>query len=386
MTRKLVSILLGSLLAAGCTSTAIYSDSIGEFDKAFASARDVIKTKDGAMNDVKRRKQVEATFYDDEVLPTGIDDPKLMNFVAMVCASSDYLGNQRNAISTLAQYDSVLDQINERPKDDLAAIAASISANLKAPDTLTAVAAKPKTTKDCATEVTNLVTLRRDTVPEFAFLALATSAIAVVDAAQQVAIDAGHILDDAIRGARMTQYVKASQSEVDKALALLNAEDPGVKLLCQKLTIAFGPPCRGSDAVYTRLDGVAIAEKWAALRDPWHLYLSMYEVEGPLKAGASAGVNPKAINSYFVAMDKYQDDLGAALVPYRTLLANPTAGDIGRAMRQAQSTLVDIANGKISPQQGYAVLKQLASELEAVSKDLKALRKADSDFVATIGK
>jgi hypothetical protein len=396
MSKRILAMVLSSVwLLSGCvTSASMYADPIAEFDKAFKSTQDLVSQQAGIMDQVKRRKNIEALFYSKQFVPPNADDPKLKAFVSIVCASSDYLRTEKAALGELGKYDEMLDSVDKAPKQDLIDIAASIRANWDAAESLTATVVKPTSTLDCTSEVNNLILVKPALIPEFAPLALYAAVSALWDAAKSATLTIGGKADDVIRGEKLKKYVLASNTEVQKALSQLNEIDTTIPTLCSQLTLPNQSPCKpikgGSQPSYTRLEGATIAAKWAALRKPWHLYLSMYETEAALKRKylrddpAAKTSDPTATATYIAILDHQQDDLGVALADYQKLASVPGPGSAAKGLTDAQKALLDLANGKISAEQAVAAIKDLNTEIDTIKKSLSSVGSTWSKLETTV--
>ncbi len=388
-------------VVSGCsTPSTIYSDTISSFDKGFTTTKGIIDDRAQAMNVVSRRKVLEAQLYAGEATPA---DATVSNFARVVCASSTSLADQAQATDTLGLYDTELKAIGKAPEANISAIFGSIVEDLKKPDALKPAGAKTSDPQACGKEVANLVKLPQQQVPEVAFLAAAGAVVAagtaLYDAISKIVVDVGTAADDELRGRKLATYVKASQPVVTDALKKLNAGDPTTDQYCQ--TINYDPPCHKTTAtnLITKLDAVTIAEKWAALREPWHLYLAMSDTKAAYNAavkrqtefgcggkpcgdGAAA---PTDLALLWYRLDKQQDDLNAALQDYATLATAASVSDIGKSMSNANDTLVQLADGKITPQQAWTVLQNWYNAAQKASSDYKGLSTAAQGFSKAVG-
>jgi hypothetical protein len=377
-------VVLLSGIAAGC-GTAVYEPPIGEFSKGFASANEIVSDRARAMDSVKMRKAIESEFYKDED-PNKVDRQKLLAFTTAVCATSDYLRKQRSSLATLKIYNEMLVTTNTKPKQEVIALGKSIIANWNEAPALKPTDAAARTALKCSQEVQNLITFARADVPEFAPLA-ALSAIeaaqAMYKALEKATIAILSMTDDAVRGSKIKAYVLASKETTDGALATLNERDAGVDLICKRLN--YQPPCNAESTPPTALDGVTIAQKWASLRKPWHLYLAMYSsrsaYEDTVKGKAPNAVDPAP---YWYLIDKQLDDLNEALHDYRALASLPSSGDVARSMANANQTLVRLANGELTPGEAWAILQDYAGRLKEIGEDLKNLNDAKGSFATKL--
>lgn len=370
------------LLLVGCAP--LFRESIEEFNKGFTAAKDTIADRAQAMDAVKRRKVFEATFYTDQH-PVKPDDPKLQAFSVAACAASEYLSKQQAALGALGSYNKTLEMTNEVPKEKIPALLKSIMDNWSDPDALKPREASQRTDLACTTEIQNLVAMPLQTVPEFAplaYLPLLETGEKLLKAVERVTIFGLGMIDDFVRGRKIRRYVIESQEVVKVALDDLDQPDAAVSKICQ--SFGFRPPCRGEKndkgevITYSRLDGVTIAQKWAALRKPWHLYLAMYGTQRAYvdsKARLAGAADPKAVSAdaLWYLLDKQQDEFADALRDYRTLASNPSAGDIARSLRKANDTLVRLSRGEVTPAEAWAVLKEYARRAKEIKDDVTTL-------------
>lgn len=267
------------LSSTGCSS--LYSDAISEFHKGMTSAKGIILDRANAMDEVKRRKLIEKAFYGDTKIDPDLEANKenIRKFSDSVCSASAFLNEQRSALATLEIYDTTLQQTNTKPKEEIGAIAQSIWDNWKEGEALKPKEWVPTSATKCALEVGHLLTMEYSEVPEFAPLAipaLVTAADGLVAAFKKLAVVSLGMVDDWKRGSKIKAYVLASAPTVKEKLDALNAIDPGFMKYCSKIN--YDPPCRTEaekEVPPTKLDSATVSQKWAALRKPWHLFLSM---------------------------------------------------------------------------------------------------------------
>lgn len=320
-----------SISIAGCGT--IYSDVINEFDKGVTTSKQVIVERAAALDEVKRRKSIEIEFYDVESQP--INEDKLKNFVSLVCASSDYLIKQREALAGIDAYNALLKKTNEKPKEEIGALFGSIVDNWNRPESLKPRDASPRTTSRCSEEVRTLVTMKYEDVPEIAPVAAFAafeSFSAMVNAAKKITVVTLGMADDYVRGKKLKGIIIENKDVMKKAFDALNVVDEKLTNWCARNN--HKAPCVKNNAV-TVLEGVEISQKWASLRKPWHLYLAMHSTqEAHTKLFQNAGRDK---SPYWYLMDKQQEELRLALNDYRTLSATAGIGDLGKVCEMQMS-------------------------------------------------
>jgi hypothetical protein len=277
---------LGSIFSL-CAMTACashYGEAVGEFNKVVKSATEIIDQDAQALNGIRRRLIIEPRFYAEEQTETLVANPaspnppkviapkykdKLEAFALSVCAGSDYLLNQRAALSTISVYDQTLQAINKKPKENISEVFKSIKDNWT-----NAGALKPKEfnassdiTSQCETEVKNLVTLEVGKVPHnplAAGIAMVTLVEALVKATEKAILVTELAIDDNVRGRKLKNYINASKDTVSSALNQFEESDDITSQLCQDL--GHQPPCPPSGKKVTRLDGGNDCKKMGSVK------------------------------------------------------------------------------------------------------------------------
>lgn len=392
----LVVAALISFAVCGCSKTLV-KPAVDQFTTGYNAATKVVTDAETTLRDVGRRRALEARFYrydkGDFDKPPLRDDAK--KFADIVCVQSDSLDDKKAALATLEAYRVVLETTANEPKEDVLAILKSIRDNWASAEAL-----RPRHTEEtpkspCLDEVQNLLKLKQDRIPELAPAAVA-GAFAAFEAAkklfqilEKVAVTGLGIADDAVRTRKISAYVKASKDVVDKALENLVEPSPKVFDLCE-LDLKFEPPCAKFDSTkdvkeqpFSALDGVGIAAKWAALREPWHTYLAMKAASDGYALGLKGQHKPDVASLRYL-LDKQQTELAMQIVRYRTMASTATPGDVARAMRKAQNDLVRLAQGDITAGEAWAVLKDFADRVKSVADESKNAKDALKELEETI--
>lgn len=377
--RSRISTVLSLLAPLLCSCSTLFKPAVDQFSMGFESAEKAISNAEIAMRDVGRRQHLEHEFYHHDADDFSKDplSSDLVVFANIVCTQSDSFDSKKPDLATLSVYRTTLQAINEQPKDDLVAILKSIRDHWKDADTLKPVELGLSPNGHCNDEVQNLIRLNEGDVPEFAPAAI-LALIPVFEAAKklfEVVEKAGIVVlgiaDDAVRSRKISAYVLASKDTVNSALNDLAAPDQKVFDLCQ--TLNFLPPCDKYDAEkplpdqhFSTLDGVWIARKWAALREPWHTFLAMKSASDAYSRASSRGPKPDVATLRYL-LDRQQSDLADQIGRYQQVASTPSSGAVARAMRKAQFDLERLANRDLEPGEAWIVLKEFADRAKKVA-------------------
>lgn len=340
----------------GC-SASLYKPAISTFGEGYTSANHTIITAAGALDRVSQRRILEDQLYPDE----APNETTLNGFANFVCRRSGLLDHTRKSMATLAAYDHVLTTINTAPKEDIKSLAESIYKNWEAEPALLPQQLTLPVEEDCRNDVKTLVKLHTSTIPYIAPIALVAAlegAKTVVDAANKLVVGILTITDDAVRGEKIRKYVKDSDPTVKAALGVMTGPNNDIKALCQTMV----PPVRvcKTPGGPTALDGAHILRKWAALRTPWHIYSKMDEMQKK--------------DAY--KLDKLQVELMDSLQEYVNLVTTPSAGDVGRAMANAQAELLRLANGDITAAEAWAWFNEFEKQMKQIQGEANDLKDA----------
>lgn len=425
------AVLLACLSLQGCSTVATnkastYKEALTQFDKAMEAAQTALQTQTQALQETASRRNIEHTFYVSSHIKFSQQNTTthlyevtpgfkkiLQDFSKVVCASPEALRLQRVRLAQLKTYNKTLQGINVKPKEgDLGEIFDSIRNNWKAAPALAPMdlTIEDGSTDKCKTEVENLILLPPTVVTQSPAAAgeIVSLVGAVIEALKKVAIAVLEGTDDFVRGAKLKKYVLDSEKEVDAALVDLNKPDAMAGEICE--TIGYGLPCRqtkeGKPDTMTAWDTVTIERKWAALREPWHLYILMEQMRQKMETAINAkpkDAQPKResqgessstptspssleIAQYWVALDERQAELQETLKAYREIRTSPGAGDVARGIKIAHEKLYDLANGKITPGMAWGVFADMAKTFEKVADGSKTANQKVTDLLGEIRK
>lgn len=372
---------VGAVGLAGCGK--VYEPMVNKYAENHEAVAKIVTDRSAIVPHYLRVRQVEERY--EEEGPTAVDPAALKAYAEQACAGVDALRKQRDALASNGEYAKVLKKVAKTPDQNPAALWKSIDDNRKSLPPLEPKDT-PSETASCIDEVSNLVRLPAQGMPEFSQAdikaVLPTDVFSFIDAVKNLVTKAMSITDEAVRADRINEYVLKSNEAVEKNLKALKQSDTAIKVICEKLKKE--PPCfAGNDSLVgdppTYLDALMIAEKWTAAHEGWRRYEALVAWQKRCKLGALGKLDACGVS---LAEHRAEDlrrltELEKAYDAYAAVRLQAPPKDLVKSLEEMQAGLVKVARGDLTAEQLFDLLSDLADRL---SKAKSAAEDAKDKF------